>query len=55
MLIVNKKDEPKFFTEFKKKKNPKEWKDLNFEIKKKLKKYMLENEQRKVIVLIVKW
>ena len=46
MLKVNKKDEPEFFSEFKKKEKPKDWKDLDFEIKRKLKKYMLENEQK---------
>ena len=46
MLKVNKKDEPEFFSEFKKKEKPKDWKDLDFEIKKKLKKHMLENEQK---------
>ena len=46
MLKVNKKDEPEFFSEFKKKEKPKDWKDLDFEIKRKLKKYMLDNEQR---------
>lgn len=46
MLKVNKKDEPEFFLEFKKKEKPKDWKDLDFEIKRKLKKYMLDNEQR---------
>ena len=46
MLKLNKKDEPDFFSEFKKKEKPKDWKDLDFEIKKKLKKHMLENEQK---------
>ena len=46
MLKVNKKDEPEFFSEFKKKEKPKDWKDLDFEIKRKLKKYMLDNEQK---------
>ena len=46
MLKVNKKDKPEFFSEFKKKEKPKDWKDLDFEIKKKLKKHMLENEQK---------
>ena len=46
MLKVNKKDEPEFFSKFKKKNRPKDWKDLDFEIKRKLKKYMLENEQK---------
>ena len=35
MLKVNKKDEPEFFSEFKKKEKPKDWKDLDFEIKRK--------------------
>ena len=46
MLKMNKKDEPEFFSKFKKKNRPKDWKDLDFEIKRKLKKYMLENEQK---------
>ena len=46
MLKVDKNDEPEFFTEFKKKSNPKSWKDFDFEIKGKLKEYMLENEQK---------
>ncbi|WP_374123347.1 retron system putative HNH endonuclease [Leptotrichia hongkongensis] len=46
MLKVDKKDEPEFFSKFKKKNGPKDWKDLDFEIKRKLKKYMLENEQK---------
>ena len=46
MLKIDKNDEPKFFTEFKKKSNPKSWKDFDFEIKGKLKEYMLENEQK---------
>ena len=46
MLKVNKKDEPEFFSEFKKKEKPKDWKDLDFEIKRKLKNYMLDNEQK---------
>ena len=33
MLKVDKNDEPEFFTEFKKKSNPKNWKDFNFKIK----------------------
>ena len=46
MLKVDKNDESEFFTEFKKKSNPKNWKDFNFKIKGKLKEYMLENEQK---------
>ena len=46
MLKIDKNDEPKFFAEFKKKSNPKSWKDFDFEIKGKLKEYMLENEQK---------
>ena len=46
MLKVDKNDEPEFFTEFKKKSNPKNWKDFDFKIKGKLKEYMLENEQK---------
>ena len=46
MLKVDKNDEPEFFTEFKKKSNPKSWKDFDFEIKGKLKEY--------IFVLIVK-
>ena len=50
MLKVNKKDEPQFFTEFKRKKNPKHWdilnKPENLHIKPELKSYMLKNEQK---------
>ena len=46
MLKIDKNYEPKFFAEFKKKSNPKNWKDFDFEIKGKLKEYMLENEQK---------
>ena len=46
MLKIDKNYEPKFFAEFKKKSNPKSWKDFDFEIKDKLKEYMLENEQK---------
>ena len=46
MLKIDKNDEPKFFAEFKKKSNPKSWKDFDFKIKGKLKEYMLENEQK---------
>jgi len=46
MLKIDKNDEPKFFAEFKKKSNPKSWKDFDFKIKGKLKEYMLENELR---------
>ena len=49
MLKVNKKDEPQFFTEFKRKKNPKNWDELdkleNRYIKKELKYHILKNEQ----------
>jgi len=49
MLKVNKKDEPQFFTEFKRKKSPKNWDELdkpeNHYIKKELKYHMLKNEQ----------
>ena len=57
MLKVDKNDEPEFFMEFKKKSNPKSWKDFDFKIKGKLKEYMLENEQKidgNYFVLIVK-
>ena len=50
MLKVNKKDEPEFFSEFKRKKNPKHWdilnKPENLHIKPELKSYMLKNEQK---------
>ena len=50
MLKVNKKDEPEFFSEFKRKKNPKHWdvlnKTENLHIKPELKSYMLKNEQK---------
>ena len=50
MLKVNKKDEPEFFSEFKRKKNPKHWDILNklenLHIKPELKSYMLKNEQK---------
>ena len=50
MLKVNKKDEPEFFSEFKRKKNPKHWdilnKTENLHIKTELKSYMLKNEQK---------
>ena len=50
MLKVNKKDEPEFFLEFKRKKNPKHWdvlnKPENLHIKPELKSYMLKNEQK---------
>ena len=49
MLKVNKKDEPQFFTESKRKKSPKNWDELdkpeNRYIKKELKYHMLKNEQ----------
>ena len=49
MLKINKKAEPQFFTEFKRKKNPKNWDELdkpeNRYIKKELKYHMLKNEQ----------
>ena len=45
MLKVNKISEPDFFKEFKRKSKLKNWKDFDYEIKTKLKKYMLENEQ----------
>jgi TIGR02646 family protein len=50
MLKMNKKDEPEFFSEFKRKKNPKHWDILNklenLHIKPELKSYMLKNEQK---------
>ena len=46
MLKINKTSEPNFLKEFKKKEKPKNWKDFDFEIKKELKNYMLENEQK---------
>ena len=50
MLKMNKKDEPEFFSEFKRKKNPKHWdilnKPENLHIKPELKSYMLKNEQK---------
>ena len=50
MLKMNKKDEPDFFSEFKRKKNPKHWDILNklenLHIKPELKSYMLKNEQK---------
>ena len=46
MLKINKTSEPNFLKEFKKKEKPKNWKDFDFGIKKELKNYMLENEQK---------
>ena len=46
MLKINKTSEPNFLKEFKKKEKPKNWKDFDFKIKKELKNYMLENEQK---------
>ena len=46
MLKIDKNYDPEFFTEFKKKSNPKSWKDFDFKIKGKLKEYILENEQK---------
>ena len=47
MLKVNKSNsEPEFFTKFKRKGKPKNWDNFNFEIKRQLKIYMLENEQK---------
>ena len=45
MLKVNKSNsEPEFFTKFKRKEEPKNWDNFDFEIKRQLKIYMLENE-----------
>lgn len=47
MLKVNKSNsEPEFFTKFKRKEEPKNWDNFDFEIKRQLKIYMLENEQK---------
>ena len=50
MLKMKEKDEPEFFSEFKRKKNPKHWDILNklenLHIKPELKSYMLKNEQK---------
>ncbi len=46
MLKINKKEEPEFFSKFKKKEKPKNWGDFDFRLKNKLKEYMLENEQK---------
>ena len=45
MLKVNKKEEPDFFLIFKRYSNPKDWDDYTTNIKRRLKKYMLKNEQ----------
>lgn len=44
MFKVNKTNEPQFFKDYKRKNNPKNWKDFSFEIKRQLKEYMFENE-----------
>ena len=46
MLKINKKEEPEFFSKFKKKEKPKNWGDFDFRLKNELKEYMLENEQK---------
>ena len=47
MLKVNKSNsEPEFFAKFKRKEKPKNWDNFDFEIKRQLKIYMLENEQK---------
>lgn len=46
MLKINKISEPEFFTKFKRKEKPKNWDNFNFEIKRELKNYILENEQK---------
>ena len=46
MLKINKKEEPEFFSKFKKREKPKNWGDFDFRLKNKLKEYMLENEQK---------
>jgi uncharacterized protein (TIGR02646 family) len=46
MLKINKKQEPSFLTEFKKKNKPKTWDDYNnTDIKLRLREFMLDNEQ----------
>jgi uncharacterized protein (TIGR02646 family) len=46
MLKVDKKSEPSFLTDFKKRNKPSTWKDYNQgDIKPKLKEFMLDNEQ----------
>lgn len=44
MFKVNKTEEPQFFKDYKKRNNPKSWKDFSYDIKRQLKEYMLENE-----------
>ena len=46
MLKVNKREEPEFFLIFKRFSNPGKWEDYPTDVKRKLKKYMLKNEQR---------
>lgn len=50
MLKVDKQGEPQFFKEFKKKTKPKNWSDYDYDIKRKLKSFMFENEQGYVCV-----
>ena len=46
MLKINKKEEPEFFLIYKRFSSPRKWDDYPTDIKRKLKKYMLKNEQR---------
>ena len=53
MLKVNKQDEPDFFKKFKKIEKPTSWNDYNkFKIKTDLKKFMLENEQDDIVLIV---
>lgn len=45
MFKVDKKDEPNFFKEYKKRNNLNSWENFDYNIKRKLKEYMFENEQ----------
>lgn len=45
MFKVNKREEPQFFKDFKRKNKPNSWNDYSFDIKRELKEYMFDNEQ----------